>query len=383
MKDIEDFFQQEDIYIKHKDTKKKPCNLYQKNSRAFYDSFALTQYAGALDANLFDIISTGKAQKNSVLQQKKKFLRKVSIFLLLVFCSAFVVYYAVSNMRHGLRAFEFAQEKSAFKALHDYAFPENESVISENSPAVIPDSFISVEYTNYTVEKGDTISGIAKKFGLRNIGTIFSANEISNARRIMSGEKLLIPSIDGIIYKVKKGDSLALIASKFEISMESILDANDLSRQSVYIGQTLFIPGASLPVFEIRKAMGELFIYPIKGRLTSPFGYRADPFTGRRSFHSGIDLAAPEGTPIKVVLDGKVNETGYSRIFGNYIIITHSGGYQSLYGHLSKFKVKRGQHVIQGSIIGLVGNTGMSTGPHVHLSIYKNGKLLNPLTVLK
>ena len=134
---------------------------------------------------------------------------------------------------------------------------------------------------------------------------------------------------------------------------------------------------------ELKKAMGELFIYPINGRLTSPFGYRRDPFTGRKSFHSGIDLAAPVGTPIKVILDGVVNFTSYSRIFGNYVIVTHPNGYQTLYGHVNAFSVKKGDKVSQGDIIAFVGNTGMSTGPHLHLSIYKNGKLIDPLSVLR
>ena len=199
----------------------------------------------------------------------------------------------------------------------------------------------------------------------------------------MTGTKLLIPSMDGIIYVVKQGDSLEKIGKQFNIAIEHLLDANDISDGSLEIGKRLFIPGASLSRSELQRAMGELFIYPIKGRLTSPFGYRKDPFTGRKSFHSGIDLAAPTGTPIKVVLDGTVSEISSSRIFGNYMIVTHSNGYQTLYGHLSKFKARRGQKVVQGEIIAFVGNTGMSTGPHVHLSIYKHGKLIDPLSVLK
>lgn len=381
---IEAFFPQDDIcaYKKSAGSAKNP---YQRTSAAAADSFVFPQYINSLDSNLFDIVPAVRpVSKKPVFKQKKTVLQNTVFFTAAVLCIfVFSVYYTAVNMRSRLKAFEFAPEISAYNAMHDYAFPVSGTPEAESLPTAIPASFRSVEYKSYTVGKGDTISGIAKKFGLRNIGTIFSANDISNARRIMNGEKLIIPSMDGVMYKVKKGDNLSGIASQFGISMEAVLDANDLNDKTVSIGQTLFIPGASLSIFEIRKAMGELFIYPIKGRLTSPFGYRADPFTGRRSFHSGIDLAAAEGTSIKAVLDGRVSETGFSRIFGNYIIITHSGGYQSLYGHLSKFKTKRGNYVTQGEIIGLVGNTGMSTGPHVHFSVYKNGKLLNPLSVLK
>jgi len=129
--------------------------------------------------------------------------------------------------------------------------------------------------------------------------------------------------------------------------------------------------------------LGELFAYPIRGRLTSRYGTRNAPFTGRRSFHTGIDLAAPLGTLVRATMDGKVATTGYSTLYGNFIIVSHDGGYQSLYGHLSYVGVSRGQSVSQSTIIGRVGNTGYSTGPHLHLSIYKNGKMVDPLSVLK
>ena len=210
-----------------------------------------------------------------------------------------------------------------------------------------------------------------------------SVNNIDNARRISAGQVLRVPSTDGLLYTVKKNETLAGIAAAHNVSVTALLDANDLTQEILAVGQKLFIPGASLSSFELRKALGELFIYPIRGRLTSPFGYRKDPFTGVRSFHSGIDLAAPTGTAVKATLDGKIAETGFNRIFGNYVIITHDRGYQSLYGHLSAIYVKRGQYVTQGTAVGAVGNTGYSTGPHLHLSIYKNGSLINPFSVLK
>jgi len=182
---------------------------------------------------------------------------------------------------------------------------------------------------------------------------------------------------------VTRGDSLARISNLFSVPVNAILDANDLSAANLVAGQKLFIPGATLSNSDLRKALGELFLYPIQGRLTSVFGYRADPFTGVRTFHTGIDLAGPIGTPIKATLEGKVAATGWSTVFGNYVILSHSDGYQSLYGHMSYIGVKKGQSVIQGSIIGKVGNTGYSTGSHVHLSIYKNGKMIDPLSVLK
>lgn len=284
---------------------------------------------------------------------------------------------------YSIRTITFSEEPLFSRAIHSYIFPEQEN-FTDQEAFLAADGYVStVTFKDYTVRKGDTVSGIASRAGLRNFGTLLSVNNIDNARRISAGQTLRIPSTDGLLYTVKKNETLAGIAATHKVNVTALLDANDLTHETLSVGQKLFIPGASLSSFELRKALGELFIYPIMGRLTSPFGYRNDPFTGARSFHSGIDLAAPIGTSVKATLDGRIAETGFNRIFGNYVIITHDRGYQSLYGHLSAIYVKRGQYVTQGAIVGAVGNTGYSTGPHLHLSIYKNGGLINPFSVLK
>ena len=284
---------------------------------------------------------------------------------------------------YSIRTITFSEEPLFSRAIHSYIFPEQEN-FTDQEAFLAADGYVStVTFKDYTVRKGDTVSGIASRAGLRNFGTLLSVNNIDNARRISAGQTLRIPSTDGLLYTVKKNETLAGIAATHKVNVTALLDANDLTHETLSVGQKLFIPGASLSSFELRKALGELFIYPIMGRLTSPFGYRNDPFTGARSFHSGIDLAAPLGTSVKATLDGRIAETGFNRIFGNYVIITHDRGYQSLYGHLSAIYVKRGQYVTQGAIVGAVGNTGYSTGPHLHLSIYKNGSLINPFSVLK
>ena len=126
-------------------------------------------------------------------------------------------------------------------------------------------------------------------------------------------------------------------------------------------------------------------VYPISGvpDVTSKYGTRIDPFTGRKAFHSGIDLAVPENTEVFSCGSGKVIETAYNRTNGNYIIIDNENNYQSYYGHLSRILVKQGDKVIKGQIIGLSGNTGLSTGPHIHFQISFDGKSINPLTIIK
>ena len=242
-----------------------------------------------------------------------------------------------------------------------------------------------VTYTTYKVLSGDTISGITKKFGLKNISTLIAVNDIDNVRQVCAGQKLKIPSIDGLIYTVKAGNSLQGISAKYNVTIEDLLDVNELESENLTVGQQLFIPGAKLDSNKLRDAMGDMFKCPItaKFRISSHFGRRADPFSGAASNHTGVDMACPTGTPITATASGTVAFTGVNPVFGNYVIIKHANGYQSLYGHMSMIIAKKGQRVSQGTRIGLVGSTGYSTGPHLHFTVYKNGKLMDPLKLIK
>lgn len=123
--------------------------------------------------------------------------------------------------------------------------------------------------------------------------------------------------------------------------------------------------------------------YPVKGRLTSKFGNRTHPISGAKSFHNGIDLAAPSGTPILAPADGTIAKRYYHSAGGNTIIMKHDNGFQTGYAHLLNFNVEVGDKVKQGEKIGEVGSTGGSTGPHLHLTVRDaKGTLVDPLTVL-
>ena len=264
---------------------------------------------------------------------------------------------------------------------------DENGLLTDSSRTTLSSVLLSqpVEYQTYKVKSGDTISGIAKKFGLTNISTLISVNDIGNVRQLGAGQKLKIPSIDGIIYTVKAGDTLEKIATSNNIKLENILDVNELTTETLTVGQQLFLPGVGLDQKTLQSRMGELFILPISAsfRWSSPYGWRADPFTGVQSFHTGTDMACPEGTPILAAMSGKISEVGNNRTYGNYIIINHGNGYQTVYAHMSKTIAKKGQWVTQGTKIGLVGSTGYSTGPHLHFMVYKNGNRIDPMTVLK
>ncbi len=127
----------------------------------------------------------------------------------------------------------------------------------------------------------------------------------------------------------------------------------------------------------LNKGLLELSL-PVKGKITSGFGIRKDPFTGKKIFHRGIDIAAPEGTPVKAFMDGRVVFSGIKGGYGNLIIVQHRNGTQTYYGHLGVRNVKVGEKVRTGEKIGEVGSTGRSTGPHLHFELRVGRNPVNP-----
>jgi murein DD-endopeptidase MepM/ murein hydrolase activator NlpD len=244
-------------------------------------------------------------------------------------------------------------------------------------------SLVTFQWQQYKVKKGDSVSTIAKKYDV-SIGAIIASNNITNARKLQEGAILKIPNIDGIPYQIQKGDNLSKISASFKVPLEVILDVNDIKSDNIRAGDTLFIPGARMNDIDLRMSLGETFMYPLHQRfITSSYGMRKDPISGSLSFHPGVDLRANTGTAVLASLDGVVSFTGENWLYGKYIIISHSNGYKTMYGHLNSFSVKKGDRVTRGRKIAESGNTGYSTGPHLHFGIYdKNNKLVNPLELL-
>lgn len=176
-----------------------------------------------------------------------------------------------------------------------------------------------------------------------------------------------------IIYHiVQPGDTLYKISKLYNVQLGELIKLNEIKDPShIFVGQTLKIPRYETPQF----------IWPVKARISSSFGKR-----GRNGFHSGIDIPAPKGTPIKAAADGMVVKSGKSldgyAKYGKIIIIEHTNGVRTLYAHNSVNFVKAGECVRAGDIIGEVGSSGNASGPHLHFEIRKNGRPLNPLKYL-
>jgi len=230
----------------------------------------------------------------------------------------------------------------------------------------------------YKVKPGESVYSISKKLHL-NMDTIISLNSMDNAHTIGVNERILVPNRRGILYTVKAKDNLDKISKKYGIKVKDILEVNNKNSEDIHPGDVLFLPDAKLSARERAKALGYMFSKPLHGRFTSPFGMRFHPILHRMRFHTGIDIAAPIGTRVKAAKDGRVVFAGWNGGYGKMIIIRHQFGYSTVYGHLSRISVRRGQYVRAGQVIGRVGSTGMSTGPHLHFEVRKYGRPTNPL----
>ncbi|MDR1256253.1 MAG: M23 family metallopeptidase [Spirochaetaceae bacterium] len=236
-------------------------------------------------------------------------------------------------------------------------------------------------YSSYTVQPGDMIGLLSSTFGL-NQDTLISVNHISNTRSIQSGKTLLIPNQDGVMHTVGQNETLEGIARQYEASVSEIVTVNELFSERVNAGASIFIPNARLDSTKLQEINGDLFIWPVRGRITSRYGYRVNPVTSQRGFHSGLDISANTGVPIKAAMSGMVLSTGYNDVFGYFVLVSHHSSYRTLYGHMSIIRTKPGAYVKTGQVIGDVGNTGQSTGSHLHFQVYKNGLTVNPTLLM-
>lgn len=205
-------------------------------------------------------------------------------------------------------------------------------------------------------------------------------NRIGRAGVLPKGYALLVPGAAGVFAPERAGNDL----ERFLLASRRPEEGSPLAvRAGGKAVAFRFYPGDRFRPTERAFFLNALYRFPLAtGTLTSSFGYRLHPLTGEPGMHTGIDLAAPLGAEVYAARDGKVVAAGYDAALGNYVEIDHGGGWSSRYGHLSKILVALRDAVESGTIIGAVGSTGISTGPHLHFEIRSKGEPRDPAAMM-
>jgi len=260
--------------------------------------------------------------------------------------------------------------------------------------------------TTYTVAAGDTLTGIADRFGL-SMMTLWWANHLSAKDELHVGQKLVIPPVDGLVVTVAAGDTLASIAARTGVDAETIVAFNDLPGETIVVGQTLIVPGAlgaaiatpkPAPASHPTSSGGSSGSHVASGGGSGPAQYQGGkllwPVAGghiSQYYHYGhwaIDIAAPYGTPVKAAAAGKVIFAGWKNNGGGYQVwLSHGSNLYTTYNHMSAILVHTGQTVSRGQQVGRIGMTGWATGPHLHFEVWRGmvwagGVRVNPLAYL-
>ncbi len=291
-------------------------------------------------------------------------------------------------------------EKSARGTQLDTASGEPLPVIADNSlvPAPVPRTFEGKkpqhEFETYRVERGDTPSGIAYQYGIKTETLLGGNPTLSQESSLMQpGMDLIILPLDGVLHDVQQGDTLESVSAEYGIPVEDIVayEPNNLEfPYRLYPETQIMVPGAVAEVFVWSPPQlssvsggsreGSGVAPAIVGTGTFVFPVASSNFTQRFWYgHPGVDVALSQGSGVFASDTGTVTFAGWNIYgYGNLIVVNHGNGYETFYGHLSGINVFPGQIVYQGNVIGAVGNTGNSSGPHIHFEIRTNGNQDDP-----
>jgi murein DD-endopeptidase MepM/ murein hydrolase activator NlpD len=235
----------------------------------------------------------------------------------------------------------------------------------------------SGEISIYVVKSGDTLSEIAEAHGVSQ-NTILWANDIKSAKTIKVGQELVILPVSGVRHVVKSGDTLSTIATKYKADMSDILSYNSLPDDAkIKPGDLIVIPGGQISASSALASRPASTVSSSKLTTAVSTGYFARPINGgKRSQgihgNNGVDIAAPVGTSIMAAASGRVvvsRTGGFNGGYGTYVVISHDNGTQTLYAHMAANNVSVGESVSQGQVIGSIGMTGRTTGPHIHFEV--------------
>ena len=259
-------------------------------------------------------------------------------------------------------------------------FQDYNSIVETNRKAVSAGRQPEIMFFLYKNTERFTFQGLASRTTI-NQETLATLNQIENAQDDVKGKTFILPVVDGLFIAVDRG------INSIEILLQENYSTQTLTKSNLYYNidgrDYLFLSSKRFTPTERAYFLDSALRLPLDNDsywVSSEFGKRKNPFSGEMKNHNGIDLAASEGTPVYAIKDGAVYAVIENDVeFGNYIILSHDQGKMtSVYAHLSKVFVDRYQYVKKGDVIGLVGQTGKATGPHLHFEIRKGGKAEDP-----
>ncbi|MGN0728604.1 M23 family metallopeptidase [Treponema sp.] len=320
-----------------------------------------------------------KSRKNSPAAKQHKKIKhcafpkteifRVSFFLIL---SAF---FSVATV--------FPQNFPEIPALEsrDFLFSQYQQEVQESQKELFRENSAEPSFYSYKAKKGDSVITVAARCSIWQ-ETLSTVNSIDTSSEPLEGKTIILPTANGLFIPENPNSSIEILLSNEHSEKISL---GNSAAYKINGRLFFFIPGARFSPAERAYFLNPGMSMPLeKSILTSSYGKRKSPITGKWQFHRGIDLAAPEGTPVFACKSGTVKkiERG-NRIYGNLIVLSHAGGLESYYAHLSAILTEEGSAVATGQKIGEVGSTGLATGPHLHFEIKQNGSAQNPEKFLK
>ncbi|UCF97237.1 MAG: M23 family metallopeptidase [Spirochaetaceae bacterium] len=277
------------------------------------------------------------------------------------------------------RIYKLSSQDVLFKQLQGdlQAYFQAESRLPGKNNADFP----PLRLFSYEPAEGMDLLSLCARFNLP-YDTIATLNGLDNPAAIQSAQILLIPNQPGIFVWETPTSTFQEIVASISDNVRDGAQAIRLDKNGQLKGAQ-FYRGQGFTPIERAYFLNILFRFPLPfGMLTSGYGIRDNPFSGDSEFHRGIDLAAPLDTEVIAARDGTVASVGFDPVLGKMIIISHEAGYQTIYGHLAEIHVRLNDEVRSGMIIGAVGTSGYSTGPHLHFEIRRRGSSRDPAPLL-
>ena len=263
---------------------------------------------------------------------------------------------------------------------YEPAFKEYSKLVEKNHKLLIQKKQPETVFYKYTNTEKFTLQGLAARCNI-SYDTLATLNQLESSSETIAGKTLVLPSVSGLFIPVEKGKSSIEILLQENYSIENLTN-NDLY-YNINDRNYLFLLNQRFSSTERAFFLDSALQLPLPSDtfwVSSEFGKRKNPFSGKMKNHNGIDLAAAEGTPVYAIKDGAVSVClNNDPEFGNYLIISHDQGkLTSVYAHLQEVLVEQYQNVKKGDLVGYVGKTGMATGPHLHFEIRQGGKAEDP-----